>query len=97
MNCMSRDQAYGGIILIVALLIAVFYIAIFIGEYVGLRFLIALKWWAIALPVAIFVLAVLAICMWIGWTMLTTPPPAPLEAEPTPPTSEAEAKPTKEK
>jgi len=35
----------------------------------------------VALPVFLFVVAVLVICMWIGWTMLTTPPPAPLEPE----------------
>jgi predicted DNA-binding transcriptional regulator len=27
--------------------------------------------------------AVLVVAAWIGWTMATTPPPAPLEAEPT--------------
>jgi hypothetical protein len=27
--------------------------------------------------------AVLAVAAWIGWTMTTTPPPAPLEVEPT--------------
>ena len=63
---MSRDQAYGGIILLVGLLVV---------------------------PVFLGVLAVLVICMWIGWTMLTTPPPAPLETEmPTPPPTETPAK-----
>jgi len=35
--------------------------------------------WLIAVPVAIAVCAVMAIGAWIGWTMATTPPPAPIE------------------
>jgi len=68
----SRDQAYGGIILIVGLIVAIVYVA---------AFFFGLWWWAIVVPVFLGVLAVLVICMWIGWTMLTTPPPAPLETE----------------
>jgi hypothetical protein len=37
--------------------------------------------WAVALCVLLFVLVVLVIAMWIGWTMTTTAPPAPLEPE----------------
>jgi hypothetical protein len=39
-----------------------------------------LTWWAIALPVILAVLAVLTICLWIGWVMLTTPSIPPLES-----------------
>jgi len=82
---MSRDQAYGGIILIVGLMVAIIYVAAFFFGF---------WWWALVVPVFLGVLAVLVICMWIGWTMLTTPPPAPLEAEmPTPAPTEAAAKP----
>ena len=82
---MSRDQAYGCIILVVGLIVAVVYVV---------AFLLGFWWWAIAIPVFLAVLAVLVICMWIGWTMLTTPPPAPLETEmPTPAPTETEAKP----
>ena len=35
--------------------------------------------WLIAIPVVIAVCAVMAIGAWIGWTMATTPPPAPIE------------------
>lgn len=40
-----------------------------------------LSWWAwaVILPLWIAALLVLVIAMWIGWTMLTTPPPVPLE------------------
>lgn len=78
---MSKDQVYGGLIFIVSLIITIFYLGIFLGEFVGISFLASLKWWAIAVPVILLVLAILAILMWIGWTMLTTPPPAPLEPE----------------
>ena len=84
---MSKDQAYGGIIFIVALVVAIGYVIAFFAPYLNLP-----PWWrewAVYLPVFLFVLAVLVICMWIGWTMLTTPPPAPIEPEP----PEKEAKP----
>ena len=37
--------------------------------------------WAIfvILPIWIVVILILGIAMWIGWTMITTPPPVPLE------------------
>jgi len=82
---MSRDQAYGGIILLVGLIVAIIYVAAFFFGF---------WWWALVVPVFLGVLAVLVICMWIGWTMLTTPPPAPLETEmPTPAPTETAAKP----
>jgi len=76
---MSKDQAYGGIIFIVALVVAITYVIAFFAPYLNLP-----PWWrewAVYLPVFIFVLVALVICMWIGWTMLTTPPPTPIEPE----------------
>ena len=76
---MGKDQAYGGIIFIVALVVAITYVVAFFAPYLNLP-----PWWrewAVYLPVFVFVLAVLVICMWIGWTMLTTPPLAPIEPE----------------
>lgn len=35
--------------------------------------------WAVILPIWVAALLILVIAMWIGWTMLTTPPPVPLE------------------
>ncbi len=37
------------------------------------------RFWLIATPVAIAFVAILAIGAWIGWTMLTTPAPKPIE------------------
>jgi len=38
--------------------------------------------WAVGIPVLLFILLALMISARIGWTMLTTPAPAPLETEP---------------
>ena len=70
---MNKDQGIGAIILV--------------GSVVG----IVLYAWLIytftilVLQITAFiaVAGILGIAAWIGWTMATTPPPAPLEPEPT--------------
>jgi hypothetical protein len=76
---MSKDQGYGFAIFILSVVIAIVYLAAFFAPLIGLP----AQWreWAIGIPVLLFVLLVLVISGWIGWTMLTTPPPAPLEPE----------------
>ena len=81
----SKDQAIGGVICLVCVLVAVFYIAaLFFYEPI----ISALPWlnigapgvvqfWLIAIPVLVAFVAILAIGAWIGWTMATTPPPKP--------------------
>ncbi len=82
---MSKDQGYGFMIFIISVIVAIVYLAAFFAPYVALP--MYFHDWAIGIPVLLFVLLVLVISGWIGWTMLTTPPPAPLETEPmTPPT-----------
>ncbi|MEM2902212.1 MAG: phage holin family protein [Candidatus Bathyarchaeia archaeon] len=90
---MSRDQTYGGLIFAAALAVAVIYVIVFFAPYLG--FPASWSWWAVAVPMFLLVIAALAICMWIGWTMLTTPPPMPIESElkaESEPESEKEAK-----
>jgi hypothetical protein len=77
---MSKDQGYGFAIFIISLIVAIAYLVAFFAPYIGLPAYWAQ--WAIGIPVLLFVLLVLVISAWIGWTMLTTPPPAPLETEP---------------
>jgi protein-S-isoprenylcysteine O-methyltransferase Ste14 len=87
---MDRDQLYGGTIFAVSLIIALGYLIVFFPQVLSLP-----GWlheWAVGLPVLLFVLAVLVIAMWIGWTMMTTPPPAPLEAETLPETDTEQKK-----
>jgi len=71
---MSKDQMYGALVFLLSLIVAVAYVSVFIGGYLGMAFLKQLQELAIAIPVVLAVLAVLVILMWIGWTMLTTPP-----------------------
>ncbi len=76
---MTKDQTYGGLILVVSIIVALLYItALFVP---GARD------WAIGAPVVIAVLAILGITGWIGYTMYSTPPPAPLESEMGPPST----------
>jgi protein-S-isoprenylcysteine O-methyltransferase Ste14 len=86
---MNKDQGYGFAIFILSIVVAVVYLAAFFSPFIpGLQ---STGWqqWAIGIPVLLFVLLVLVISGWIGWTMLTTPPPAPLEPETiTPPSPE---------
>ncbi|WP_455367558.1 hypothetical protein [[Eubacterium] cellulosolvens] len=91
---MSRDQAFGAGIFIIALLVTIVYLFAFFAPILPLNIepmlANALREWAIALPILLLVLSALVITMWIGWTMLTTPPPLPFEEEKieTPSTSE---------
>jgi len=79
---LNRDQAYGAVVLVMSFIITAVYLASLFAPYIALPSW--LTWWAIALPVILAVLAVLTICMWIGWVMLTTPPPEFEEPAPRP-------------
>jgi hypothetical protein len=81
---MNKDQAIGGAILLVCLIIAVGYlVTLFYPSWlVGIGFLgsaVNVQFWIIAVPVFIGFTAILFIGAWIGWTMATTPPPKPIE------------------
>ncbi len=80
----SKDQAIGGAILLVCVLVAVFYIVtLFYPDWlvtIGLLGSTAnVQFWVIAVPVFIAFVAIMFIGAWIGWTMATTPPPKPIE------------------
>ncbi len=89
---MAKDKAYGGIIFIISILILLGYsywailVPLFpynpLTAYPGLSlFTVENSIWAIRIPVYIAVLVILLIAAWIGWTMATTPAPAPIDAE----------------
>ena len=69
---MNKDQTIGAVILIGSV--------IGVMIYAWLLYVYAI----IVLQITAFiaVAAVLVILAWIGWTMATTPPPAPFEPEP---------------
>jgi predicted DNA-binding transcriptional regulator len=76
---MNKDQGIGAVILVASIAGIIVY-----------------AWLLFTYPIVILqitafvaVAAVLVIAGWIGWTMATTPPPAPFEPEVTPATSAA--------
>jgi hypothetical protein len=81
----SKDQAIGGVICLVCVLVAVFYlVTLFYPSWLGVLGVNTtdtgpIQFWVIAIPVFIAFIAVMAIGAWIGWTMATTPPPKPIE------------------
>lgn len=102
----SKDQSIGGLIFIVCVAVAIFYVVtLFYPQWLqnwadpGV-----VQFWIVAVPVFIAFVAIMGIGAWIGWTMATTPPPKPIEEitseieekkeeVPPPPEPEKEAKP----
>jgi hypothetical protein len=85
---MSKDQTIGGIIFLVCVVIAIFYVVtLFYPDWMlnigWVKDTDAVRFWIIGLPVLIAFIAVTGIGAWIGWTMATTPPPKPIEDIPT--------------
>ncbi|HKZ93599.1 MAG TPA: transcriptional regulator [Candidatus Bathyarchaeia archaeon] len=82
---MSKDQAIGGLIFIVCVVLIIGYIAgmFFYDPYIKKNLIdlggLDVRYWLVATPVLIAFVAVLGIGAWIGWTMATTPPPKPIE------------------
>jgi hypothetical protein len=85
---MSKDQAIGGAILVVCVVVAVGYlVTLFYPTWLHTVGLIGnspetlqnAQFWIIAIPVFLAFVAILLIGAWIGWTMATTPPPKPIE------------------
>jgi hypothetical protein len=74
---LHKEQGYGLIVFAACLIVGLVYLAAFFAPAFGLP----AYWreWAVGTPVLLFVLLVLVVVAWIGWTMLTTPPPAPIE------------------
>ncbi len=86
MKMVSKDQAIGGLIFLVCVVVAIGYIVTLFGYDLIVQPLLDLPWtmrgvqfWLVAIPVLVAFVAVLAIGAWIGWTMATTPPPKPIE------------------
>jgi predicted DNA-binding transcriptional regulator len=94
---MHKDQLYGGIIFIVAIVLIIFYNLWLFGILPQPAFN---PIYAVYIPVWLLVMLVLGIAGWIGWTMASTPPPKPIEeltapmATETPATMKSDEKPT---
>jgi len=68
---MNKDQTIGAVILLVSV----------VGIAVYAWLLYAYSIVVLQVTAFIAVAGILVILAWIGWTMATTPPPAPLEGE----------------
>jgi predicted DNA-binding transcriptional regulator len=80
---MSKDQAIGGAILAVCVIVAIVYavLAIVPGWFSGILGAdgATIRLDMVLVLVSVAFIAILAIGAWIGWTMATTPPPKPIE------------------
>jgi hypothetical protein len=82
---MSKDQTIGALILILCAIIIVGYVTalflypICIQPWLNIGANAEVQFWLIATPVLIGFIGILAIGAWIGYTMVTTPSPKPLE------------------
>ncbi|MEM3577772.1 MAG: hypothetical protein QXX51_04875 [Candidatus Bathyarchaeia archaeon] len=74
----SKDQAIGGIILIVCVILGILY-TLGLFYFGGNPLEWSLSFWLVAIPVFLAFIAIMAIGAWIGLTMATTPPPKPIE------------------
>ena len=83
----SKDQAIGGAILAVCVIVAIGYLVALFGyswivdqlPWLNVGSAAEVRFWLIAVPVFVAFIAILFIGAWIGWTMATTPPPKPIE------------------
>ena len=76
---MSKDQAIGGAILAVCIIVIVGYLLITIDPGILGLDTTTTRLDAVVILVSAGFIAILAIGAWIGWTMATTPPPKPIE------------------
>lgn len=81
---MHKDQLYGGIIFVVAIVLIIFYNLWLFGFLKPSLDPI----YTLYIPVWLLVMLVLGIAGWIGWTMASTPPPKPIEELTAPVTSD---------
>ncbi len=89
---MAKDKAFGFVILLFGLLLIVFYIfwgpvSLYYEHHTdtmtglsGLYNITGFNWqWAVVLPLTLGIICIGLLAAWIGYSMITTPPPVPLE------------------
>jgi len=84
---MVSDRVIGAAILVVSIIIIVIYLIGLLLIPLAPDAIPALSWinrsdvqlWLIRIPILVAVIGIGGIAAWIGWTILTTPPPKPIE------------------
>ena len=76
---MGKDQAIGGAILAVCVIVVIGYLVLVIDPGIFGWNATTVRLDAVLVLVSVAFIAILAIGAWIGWTMATTPPPKPIE------------------
>ena len=81
---MGKDKAFGIVILFVGLAMSILYIIWgpldLINDASTAAIWSFFDWrWAVVLPMTLAVIMIGLLAMWIGYSMITTPPPVPLE------------------
>ncbi len=90
---MGKDKIIGLVIMLIGILLMVFYIfwgpiSLFFehnstatsGFLYALYSIRGFNWqWAVVIPLTLIVIIVGLLAAWIGYSMMTTPPPVPLE------------------
>ncbi len=84
---MVSDRVIGGAILVVSVIIIIVYLIGLLLVPLAPNAIPSLSWindrevqlWFMRIPILVAVLAIGGIAAWIGWTILTTPPPKPIE------------------
>jgi len=75
-----KDRSLGLLLVMGSLLLMSGYFIWVFGPYLGISWISReLSEWAVKLPVILAVYIALLIVVWVGYTMITTPPPIPLE------------------
>jgi membrane protein implicated in regulation of membrane protease activity len=74
-----RDKTLGGLMCILSALgMTGYFYWLFLTPQDILLFGRSLSDWALIIPVVVIVYAFLFVVAWIGWTMVSTPPPLPV-------------------
>ena len=79
---LAKDQMIGALILVGSLAV--------LGVYAYMLYA-GFAWLVYGIVVTVAMIGVMGVVAWIGWTMATTPPPAPIEAFDDPQKSPEEA------
>ena len=79
MKKLGKDQAIGGVILAVCVIVAVGYIVLVIDPGLFNFSASVVRLDSVLILVSVALIAILGIGAWIGMTMATTPPPKPIE------------------